>query len=68
MAYELDCVDIRGFRRAHLSQLAQYIHDRDIDGHYNGNRKQFEARHKDLLVFADRLMNMYHDKSLRISK
>ena len=68
MAYELDSVSIKGFRKAHLIQLANYIHARDDDGHYYGNKEQFEDRHKDLLIFADRLMKMYDDKSLRITK
>lgn len=70
MAHTVDSIDITGFRKAHLAQLAGYIHDRDSEsignGYYVGNKEQFEKRHADLLKFADRLMEMYNDSDLRI--
>ena len=68
MAHEIDSVSIKGFRKAHLIQLSSYIRQRDHDAWYYGPKAQFEARHADLLRFADTLDSLYDDKSLRIAK
>jgi hypothetical protein len=48
MANVYDSIDIKGFRKAHINQLRSYIHGRDIEGWYYGNREQFENRHEEL--------------------
>ena len=68
MAHEIDSVSIKGFRKAHLIQLSSYIRQRDHNEWYYGPKAQFEARHADLLRFADTLDSLYDDKSLRIAK
>lgn len=66
MEYTLDSVSIRGLRKAHLRQLAEYIRHRDFDGWYYGKREQFEKRHADLLELADRIDGIVNDDDVRI--
>ena len=66
MAYTIDCVSIKGLRKAHLKQLAHYITKQD--SWYYGNRKQFEQRHKDLLRFADMLYDIANDNDARVGE
>jgi hypothetical protein len=49
MAIVFETLSLAGLRKTHLEQLLSYIQQRDIDGWYYGNKKQFEARHQDLL-------------------
>jgi len=68
VAHLIDALPIDGFRRTHLRQLAGYIRQRDADGYYYGNRDQFEARHRDLLEFADMLEGVAEDPDARFPK
>lgn len=63
MADTVNSISVRGFRKAHLRQLASYIRERDRDGWYYGPRDQFEKRHKDLLLLANRLDSIADDES-----
>ena len=66
MAHTIDSISIKGLRKAHLRQLAEYIHS--TDGWYYGNKEQFEQRHKDLLRFADMLHDIADDNDVRVGK
>ena len=66
MAYTIDCISIKGLRKAHLKQLAEYI--RYTDGWYYGSKEQFEQRHKDLLRFADMLYDIANDNDARVGE
>jgi len=68
MADVIDSISIRGLRKTHLSQLINYIHARDREGWYYGNREQFEQRHQDLLGFAHRLEDIVNDEDIKIAK
>jgi hypothetical protein len=66
MAHTVDSISIRGLRKAHLRQLATYIHERDREGWYYGPREQFERRHADLLKLADRIEAIANDEDARL--
>lgn len=66
MAHTVENISLKGFRKAHLRQLADYIHARDLEGWYYGPREQFEARHKDLLQLANRLLEIANDRDARL--
>ncbi len=66
MAHTVDSISIRGLRKAHLRQLANYIHERDREGWYYGPREQFERRHADLLELADRIEAIANDEDARL--
>ena len=68
MTTAIDSINIRGLRKAHLTQLAAYIRDRDDDGWYYGNREHFEKRHADLLKLAERLERIAGDPDVVIAK
>jgi hypothetical protein len=44
----IENISIMGLRLTHFAQLMQYLEDRDREGWYYGNRKQFEKRHEEL--------------------
>ena len=66
MAHTVDSIPIRGLRKAHLRQLATYIHARDREGWYYGPREQFERRHADLLKLADWIEAIANDEDARL--
>ena len=66
MAHVIDSIPLKGFRKAHLRQLAGYIRGRDREEYYYGPREQFEKRHEDLLKMADWLEDVASDKSSRL--
>ena len=43
----------RGWSKAYIHQIAEYIRSRDIDGYYYGNKEQFEKRHKAILEWIE---------------
>jgi hypothetical protein len=65
MSSTIDSISIRGLRKTHLHQLAEYIRDRD--GSYWGNRSQFERRHADLLKLADQIEAIANDAETKIA-
>ena len=68
MSITIDSISIKGLRKTHLSQLVNYIHARDDDGWYYGNREQFEQRHADLLELANKLKQIVDDPDIVIAK
>lgn len=66
MAHTVDSISIKGLRKAHLRQLVEYIRQRDREGWYYVDRKQFEKRHDDLLELADRIEDIANDDDARI--
>ena len=66
MAQIIDSIPLKGLRKAHLHQLAEYIRERDREGYYYGNYEQFQKRHEDLLKLADWLDAVASDKSSRL--
>ena len=68
MSVIVDSISIKGLRKTHLSQLVNYIHNRDREGWYYGNREQFEARHRDLLELASRLEEIVNSDDIKIPK
>jgi len=67
MSFEVDSISIKGLRKTHLEQLSEYIHERDREGWYYGDREQFEARHQDLLALADELDRLATDPEIKIA-
>lgn len=65
MAYTVDSISIHGLRKSHLRQLVSYIRARDREGWYYGQREQFERRHADLLLLADRIEAIANDEDAR---
>jgi hypothetical protein len=55
MAIVFDCVDIRGLRPTHFSQLLVYLEDRKYG--YYGNKEQFEKRHDDLKKWLEGIIS-----------
>ena len=68
MAYSIDSISIKGFRKAHLRQLASYIRDQDEQGWYYGPQDHFEKRHQDLLRLAEELEQIADDPDARIAR
>lgn len=59
---------ISGLRKAHLYQLASYLHARDREGWYYGPKAQFEARHKDLLTWIDSAIEYAESDEVRMPR
>jgi len=57
MATVFDEVNIKGLRVTHFHQLLSYIKQREDDGWYYGNKKQFEQRHKDLQKWVEGIID-----------
>lgn len=53
MATVFEAISLNGLRLSHLRQLASYVHNRDDNGWYYGNKDQFEKRHTDLVNWID---------------
>ncbi len=66
MAHVVDGLSLAGLRKTHLRQLACYIRARDWEGWYYGPHDQFEKRHADLLLLADRCDEIANDASARL--
>ena len=66
MATVFDVVSIRGMRRTHFDQLLSYLENRDSEGWYYGNRKQFEKRHEDLRKWLERIINYANNEGVII--
>jgi hypothetical protein len=64
----IETISIKGLRKSHLVQLVSYIHMRDRDGWYYGSKKQFEARHRDLLMLVEELQLIIVDPQVRIGR
>jgi len=61
-------VDIRGLRKAHFNQLRNYVHSRDEEGWYYGNKEQFEKRHEDLKQWIDSVCDLFNQSDVVIEK
>lgn len=68
MATVFDTVNIRGLRRTHFDQLLSYLTDREDDGWYYGNKKQFEKRHKDLREWLEGIIDQASGEGIIIPK
>lgn len=66
MATSIDSLDIRGFRKAHLRQLAFCVHIVTQQGIGYSPVKQFNKRQGELEAWADEILELCNDPDLRI--
>ena len=50
---------ISSLRRSHFLQLQAYIHERDREGWYYGDKAQFEKRHRDLKEWVSDIIALH---------
>lgn len=68
MATIFDSLPLHGFTRAHISQLRQYVLDRDREGSYYGNREQYEKRHKEILEMLNWAVEYAYSEGVKFPK
>lgn len=68
MAYVIESLPLKGFRKAHLKQLAQLIIVDYEDGCYYGNQEQYYARAQDLLDVAEWLIAVANDPDAKLPR
>ena len=66
MATVFEELSLKGLRLAHLRQLQEYIKNRERDGWYYGNKKQFEKRHDDLSVWIGRAVEYAESEGVKM--
>lgn len=68
MATQIDDVSIEGMRLTHFEQLRSYINDAEERGEYYGNKKQFDARHRDLKQWVESICSILEGEGVKVGK
>jgi hypothetical protein len=68
MATMFESLDLKGLRPAHLNQLYSYIENREREGWYYGNKKQFENRHQDLKKWISDAVEYAYSEGVKMPK
>ena len=68
MATIFNTVSIVGKRATHFEQLLSYLQSAEDNGVYWGNKAQFDARHDDIKVWLESIVNRARDSEYKIPK
>ena len=68
MAIVIDSVDIKGLRKTHFYQLNEVLQENKRSGFYNGNKKQYDKRHCELVEWVNKIINLVDDPEIIIPK
>lgn len=68
MSVVCDSISIVGLRKTHFEQLLSYVESRDEQGWYYGNKLYFEARHEDLKVWLQNVIDTISQEGTVIPK
>ena len=66
MSTTLESLQIpKGWSKAYITQLAQYVRQRDEEGYYFGNRELFEKRHRAILEWIEGYEDYCYNNSVK---
>ena len=68
MSTVFDSVDIKGLRVAHFEQILSYVHQREENKWYYGNKKQFEKRHDEIKDWLCKIIDYANSEGVIIPK